>query len=47
MKQKLSITIGEDTVELLENVIKEGTFRSKSHAIEFSLNKTLKEEENA
>ncbi len=43
MKQKLSITIEEKMVELLDKVIKEGTFRNKSHAIEFSLNKILKE----
>jgi len=46
MKQKLSITIEEETIELLDSVIKNGVFRNKSHAIEFSLNKTLKEKEN-
>lgn len=45
MKQKLSITIEEDTVELLDEVIKEGVFRNKSHAVEFSINKMLKEKE--
>ncbi len=42
MKQKLSITIDEKTIKLLEEMLKDGTFRNKSHAIEFSLNKTLK-----
>ena len=37
MKQKLSITIEEETIKLLDNVIKDGVFRNKSHAIEFSL----------
>ena len=46
MKQKLSITIEEETIKLLDSVIKSGVFRNKSHAIEFSLNKTLKENEN-
>ena len=46
MKQKLSITIEEETIKLLDNVIKGGVFRNKSHAIEFSLNKILKEKEN-
>ena len=45
MKQKLSITIDEETAELLEEIIKDGTFRNKSHAVEFSLNKILKEKE--
>ena len=43
MKQKLSITIDEDKVETLERVLEEGLFRSKSHVIEFALNKFLKE----
>ena len=37
MKQKLSITIEKETIKLLDNVIKCGVFRNKSHAIEFSL----------
>ena len=41
MKQKLSITIEEKMVELLEKMVEDGTFRNKSHAIEFSLNKIL------
>ena len=45
MKQKLSITIDEKTIKLLKKVIEEGIFRNKSHAIEFSLNKILKEKE--
>ena len=46
MKQKLSITIEKETIKLLDDVIKDGVFRNKSHAIEFSLNKILKEKEN-
>ena len=45
MKQKISITIEEDTIECLDGVVNEGRFRSKSHAVEFSINKTLKENE--
>ena len=45
MKQKLSITIDEKTIKLLEEIIKDGTFRNKSHAVEFSLNKIIKEKE--
>lgn len=43
MKQKLSITIEEDKIKLLEKLLKEGKFRSKSHIMEYSLNKYLKE----
>ena len=46
MKQKLSITIEEETIKLLDDVIKDGVFRNKSHAVEFSLNKILREKEN-
>ena len=43
MKQKLSITIDKETIKLIEESIKDGLFRNKSHVVEFSLNKTLKE----
>jgi len=43
MKQKLSISIDEEKIELIENLLKEGLFRSKSHVLEYSLNKFLKE----
>ena len=45
MKQKISITIEEDTIEFLDEVVNEGRFRSKSLAVEFSINKTLREKE--
>ena len=43
MKQKLSITIDWETIKLIEASIRGGLFRNKSHAVEFSINKTLKE----
>ena len=46
MKQKLSITINEETIKLLDEAVKEGSFRNKSHIVEFSLNKFLKEKQN-
>ena len=46
MKQKLSITIDEEKIEYLDKLLKEGSFRSKSHIIEFVLSKFLKEREN-
>lgn len=46
MKQKLSITIDEEKVEKIEKMLKDGLFRSKSHILEYSLNKFLKEEKD-
>lgn len=43
MKQKLSITIDEDKIKFIEKLLKEGRFRNKSHVLEYSLNKLLKE----
>ena len=44
MKQKLSITIDENKIKEIEKLLKEGRFRNKSHVLEYSLNKFLKEE---
>lgn len=44
MKQKLSITIEEDKIAEINALIEEGRFRSKSHILEYSLNKFLKQE---
>ncbi len=44
MKQKLSITIDEDKIKMLEKLLKDGLFRSKSHIIEFTLNRFLQEQ---
>lgn len=46
MKQKISISMDEEKIKLIEEMLKEGRFRNKSHIIEYSLNKFLKEEEN-
>ena len=46
MKQKLSITIEEDKIKILEKLLKEGKFRSKSHIMEYSLNKYLEGSKN-
>ena len=46
MKQKLSVTIDEEKIKLLDKIIEEGRFRNKSHIIEYSLNKFLNGEEN-
>lgn len=45
MKQKMSITIDEEKVKRLENLLKEDFFRNKSHIIELALSKFLKDRE--
>ena len=46
MKQKLSITIDEEKIKLIEILLKENSkFRNKSHLIEYSLERVLKEKE--
>jgi Arc/MetJ-type ribon-helix-helix transcriptional regulator len=44
MKQKLSITIDEEKVQIIEKLLQDGLFRSKSHILEYSLNKFLNQE---
>ncbi len=46
MKKKLSISIEEDKIKLLERLVKDGRFRNKSHLIEYSIDKFLRGEEN-
>jgi Arc/MetJ-type ribon-helix-helix transcriptional regulator len=43
VKKKISITIDEAKVLAIENLLEEGLFRNKSHVIEYSLSKFLKE----
>ena len=43
MKQKISVTVDEKVLKIVEQIIKSGIFRNKSHAVEFSLNKIIKE----
>lgn len=43
-KQRLSISVNEETVKIIENSVKEGLFRNKSHAVEFSINESLNTE---
>ncbi len=42
MKQKLSITVDEELIKLIENTLKDGLFRNKSHVIEYAVNQWLK-----
>jgi len=43
MKQKLSITIDEENVRQIEEVLQEGTFRNKSHVVEFAVVRLMNE----
>ncbi|MEK6895179.1 MAG: hypothetical protein AABX48_01535 [Nanoarchaeota archaeon] len=45
MKQKISISIDKETANLIERTINEKIFRNKSHIIEYSVNKVLREKE--
>lgn len=42
MRKKLSISITKSTLELIEDLIKDGSFRNKSHVVEFAVNKFKK-----
>lgn len=42
-KQRLSVSVSNETVELIDESLKLQKFRNKSHAVEFSINKILKE----
>jgi len=42
MKQKLSITVDEETVRQIEQKIEEGLFRNKSHLLEYAVKVLLR-----
>ena len=42
MKQKVSITVEEEVLKLVEELIQEGRFRNYSHIFEYSLRQFLK-----
>lgn len=44
-KQKISITLDEEILDLIENMIndKRGIFRNRSHVVEYSVKKLLDE----
>ena len=47
MKQKMSISIDEEKIKIIESLVKLGKFRNKSHALEQGLDILLKSgEEN-
>jgi len=48
MKSKISITVDEEILALIENMVndKNGTFRNRSHVVEYSIKKLLDNESN-
>jgi hypothetical protein len=43
MKHKLSITVGEDTLSQIRDVLRSKAFRNKSHFFEVAATKLIKE----
>jgi len=46
MKQKLSVTIEENTIFKIKDLVTSGRYRNKSHVLEFAVNKLLEEEQD-
>ena len=46
MKQKISVTVEESTIDLLEGMVEEGRFRSISHALEYGFKQFAQEEQH-
>jgi Arc/MetJ-type ribon-helix-helix transcriptional regulator len=46
MKQKVSLTIGENNLVRVDEILKKGLFRNKSHVMEYALIKFLEEQED-
>ena len=43
MKEKISIAVDADTLECVDASVKNGKFRNRSHAFEYSLKKIIEE----
>lgn len=46
MKQKISISLEEENVRKLDELLKTSRFRNKSHAVEVALEMLLREKED-
>ena len=46
MKKKISVSIEENAISQLNSLVKEGSFRNKSHVIEYALIKFINEKLN-
>jgi len=47
MKQKMSVSIDEEKIKIIEEYVQDGVFRNKSHAFEQALDSFLKNLEAA
>lgn len=43
MKLKISVSMEENTIKKVDNILNRGIFRNKSHVIEYSVKKFLEE----
>ncbi len=46
MKFKTSVSFDEETIEGIRSLIRSGSFRNKSHVIEYSIQKLIGEHNN-
>jgi Arc/MetJ-type ribon-helix-helix transcriptional regulator len=46
MKERISATVDEKTIKIIELILKKGKYRNKSHFIETAIKKIAKEEKN-
>ena len=44
MKHRLSVTVNEETVRQIQDKLRSGLFRNKSHIVEHAINKFLRED---
>lgn len=44
MKQKISVTLDEETVFEIQNQLRTGKFRNKSHVVEYAVKRLLEDE---
>lgn len=43
MKSKISVTIDEEMIKVIEDLCKDAKFRNRSHVVEYSLKKVIGE----
>lgn len=46
MKRKISVSLSEETLDELDGLMLDETFRNKSHIIEFAISKFIKEKKD-
>jgi len=46
MKERISATVDEDIIKLIDNILKKGDYRNRSHFIEKAIKKFAEEEKS-